>query len=148
MTIQESSFILRSGDLNCLIEKFVTPTKKVSTLNAELQNDKLVISGRANTFFEINFQAIVALSHTNTEIIARLEQLGPMSGIMAQFKGKILSTIAEKADFIELDKAIDTIRIKLNQAAGKGLSASHLNIRELSIVEGTLRISLQGELSF
>lgn len=147
MTINECNIVLHDKDVNGLIQKFVPPTKKMSSLRAEINDGHVLITGRVTIGLSFNFQATLVLSHRGDEVIARLEKLSPMSGIMAQFKDKILYKIAEKADFIRHNAANDALEIRLNSVLGQAVETSNLNITKLSVAKDDLTIAVQGELS-
>ena len=147
MTVNECNIVFHDDDLNLLVQKYVPPSKKLSNLRVEINEGHILITGRATVVLSINFQATLDLSHRGDEVIARLEKLSPMSGIMAQFKDKILYKIAEKEDFIRHNAANDALEIRLNSVLGQAVKISKLNITKLSVAKDDLTIAVQGELS-
>jgi len=146
VTINECSIVLHDEDLNHFVSRFAPSNNKVRGLRLELQDDKIILSGRAVQFFNISFQATLSLAHTDREIIARLERIQPMSGVMGQFKDKILGKISERGDFIQHDKLNDAIRIDVNKALQKRNASAEITIKECAVSTNDLALTFQGEL--
>ncbi len=148
MTIKQLGINLGNDDLNRLIDRFLPLPGAISRVRAELQDGRLLVWGRASMFLNINFQAAFSISHTSTEIIARLENLSPASALANQFKKKILQKIADQASFIHLDSDDDEIRINMNEIIEKRVESAALEIIELTTAKDKLTVKLQGEITF
>ncbi len=148
MKINNIDFSLNDDDLNRFLARFAPPSGKISHLRIELQAGRLVVFGRANIFLNINFQAVFALSHTATEIIARLESIKPASALANLFKNKILENIADYRSFIQHDKDDDAIRIGIEKIVEKQVESANVEIVELTAAKDKLTVTLQGEMTF
>lgn len=146
MTINECCFVLHDADLNRFFQRFVPPNNKVRGLHLELQDNKIVVSGRTPMFLNVRFQATLDVAHTDKEIIIQIESIRPMNGLLGQLKDKILRTIAEHANFIQPDLLNDAVRIDVNKALQARLADANLTIKELKISTGALALSLTGTL--
>ena len=147
MVINEFKVSLNEQDLNRLVHHFVPTNNKVNNLGVAIRHEKIVIMGRANFILGVSFEAILDLAHTEKEIILRLERLSPMNSLVGQFKEKILSKIAERADFIQHDKLNDALRIDIKKALEKSIEESNLTIMELAVSSNVLCIALIGDVN-
>lgn len=128
------------------MRRFAPPNNKIRGLRLELQDDKLILFGRVVQFLNVPFQATLDVAHTESEIIIHLVQIQPMSGVMGQFKEKILRTFAERADFVQHDKLNDAVRIDVNKALQKRIASAKLIVKECTVSTDDLALMLHGEL--
>ncbi len=146
MDINEFSIVFHDEDLNRLIGRFAPPNNKIRNLRVECQDEKILFSGRIAQLLNIPFQATLDISHTENEIVVRLERIQPMRGMMGQFKEKILNMLAERADFIRHDKLNDALRIDVNKALAKHITSAKLLVKDCTASTDNLALTLQGEL--
>ena len=137
---------VNNKDLSSLISKYVPAGGKISNIRAEFKDHQLVFSGQVRLLLPVNFQAGFELSHTKNQISAKLVKIRPMSGLMDQFKKKIMLKIEGAASFLHLDDDNEAVQIHINDILKNQNITADMAINKLSILENQLILKLQGTL--
>lgn len=144
MHIKSFDVEISEDDLNNAITRYAPASEKISHLRASLHNNHLSITGRVKLLFAVNFAAEFQLSHTQSEIIARLEAIRPLNALTSQFKDKILQKIVKGVSFARLDAKNDALVFDINSLLKNYVTASELVVDELSVAEKKINLRMNG----
>jgi hypothetical protein len=146
MHIKNFDITISEDDLNKLITRFAPTTEKISNLRASLHENRLSITGRVKLLFAVNFSAEFRLSHSQNEIIAKLEAIRPLNALTSQFKDKILQKIVKGVSFARLDAKNDALLFDINSMMKNYVADSDLVVEALSVREKKINLRMNGRL--
>ncbi|MBN1481915.1 hypothetical protein EH223_06200 [candidate division KSB1 bacterium] len=138
---------ISDDDLNSVISRHVPMNNKISNIRAALEDNHLIFTGHIRVLLTMNFRAAFAISFTEKEIIARLTDIHPMSGLVQQFKSKILQKIVAFAPFARLDEKNESIRIQVNEIVKNYGLKTNLSVADLAVAEKSLTLKLTGTIN-
>ncbi len=147
MTINGLDITINDDDLNSIISQKIPAQNKISNVYATMDTDRIVFSGTMRVLLPVNFEATFLISSTEKEIVARLEEIRPMSALADQFKGKILEKIATAAPFLHLKTENDSIHISVDALLHNNGINSDLSIKEMSVARHQLSLKLAGNIT-
>ncbi|MBN1559124.1 hypothetical protein JW998_02660 [candidate division KSB1 bacterium] len=140
MYIRSLEFCLNETDLNRLVSGHAPTKGAIANMGAAFEEDHLVLSGHVQVLLAVKFAAFFELSHTSSDIIARLVTIQPMNA----FRSKFLSKMVEFIHFATLDAGNQSIRIHIDSLAAHYGVISHLTIEDLTITDNSLTLKLKG----